>query len=220
MKKILNTVIFVLLCSYCWAQGTQLEKEFKTPPKIQTGVYWYWMCGNISKEGVIADLKAMKKVGINRAFIGNNYFDPYKGGRTVRLMSDEWWDITHTALKTASELDIEIGIFNSPGWTQAGGPWVKPSQAMRYLTSSEMRIKGPATISTQLEKPIAEFQDVKVIAYPAPKNDLLTLNKSNSRIKISPDLVNSDRLFDGDNFTGAGMPQNVDVTVDIIANKE
>lgn len=112
MKKILNTVIFVLLCSYCWAQGTQLEKEFKTPTKIQTGVYWYWMCGNISKEGVVADLKAMKKVGINRAFIGNNYFDPYEGGRTVRLMSDEWWDITHTALKTASELDIEIGIFN------------------------------------------------------------------------------------------------------------
>lgn len=221
MKRVLNILICVLACIYCSAQKIQLEKDFITPPEsVQTAIYWYWMCGNISKEGVVADLKAMKKVGINRAFIGNNYFDPYEGGRTVRLMSDEWWDITHTALKTASELDIEIGIFNSPGWTQAGGPWVKPSQAMRYLTSSEMRIKGPATISTQLEKPIAEFQDVKVIAYPAPKNDLLTLNKSNSRIKISPDLVNSDRLFDGDNFNGAGMPQNVDVTVDIIANKE
>ncbi|MEI3445134.1 MAG: glycosyl hydrolase [Bacteroides thetaiotaomicron] len=23
-------------------------------------------------------------------------------------------------------LIIEIGIFNSPGWSQSGGPWVKP----------------------------------------------------------------------------------------------
>lgn len=43
----------------------------------------------------------------------------------------------HTALKTATELDIEIGLFNSPGWSQSGGPWVKPEQSMRYLAHSE-----------------------------------------------------------------------------------
>lgn len=59
------------------------------------------------------------------------------------MLSDEWWDVLHTALKKATELDIEIGIFNSPGWSQSGGPWVKPEQAMRYLASSETRVKGP-----------------------------------------------------------------------------
>lgn len=221
MRNILNVIICAALFSCCSDSGTQLEREFATPPEaVQTSVYWYWMCGNISKEGVVKDLEAMKKVGINRAFIGNNYFDPYEGGRNVKLMSDEWWDVTHTALKTASELGIEIGIFNSPGWTQAGGPWVKPNEAMRYLTSSELRVKGPSAISVQLEKPIAEFDDVKVIAYPAPKDDLLTLNQSNSKIKISPTLENSDKMFDGDKVSGAGLPENVDVSVDITTDIE
>ena len=41
------------------------------PDSIQTSVYWYWISDNISKEGVVKDLYAMKKAGINRAFIGN-----------------------------------------------------------------------------------------------------------------------------------------------------
>jgi hypothetical protein len=48
-----------------------LEVGFVTlPDSIQTSVYWYWFSDNISKEGVINDLIAMKKAGINRAFIG------------------------------------------------------------------------------------------------------------------------------------------------------
>ncbi|MDR1865761.1 MAG: glycoside hydrolase family 2 [Bacteroidales bacterium] len=221
MKKVLITVVFAALYVSCSTQITQLDKEFAVPPStVQTGVYWYWMCGNISKEGVVKDLQAMKRVGINRAFIGNIYFEPYEGGRNVRLMSDEWWDITHTALKTAAELDIEIGMFNSPGWTQAGGPWVKPNEAMRYLTASERRVSGPENISVQLEKPVAEFDDVKVIAFPAPKDDRLLLNHKNANITVSPALENAERLFDGDTFHGAGMPTDTDVCIDIAADGE
>ena len=40
---------------------TALESGFITPPdSILTSVYWYWMCGNISKEGVVKDLEEMK----------------------------------------------------------------------------------------------------------------------------------------------------------------
>ena len=88
------------------------------------------------------DLEAMKKVGINRAFIGDIGLEDIPYGK-VKLMSDEWWDILHTALKTATRLNIEIGIFNSPGWSQSGGPWIKPQQAMRYLTASQTMVKGP-----------------------------------------------------------------------------
>lgn len=70
----------------------------------------------------------MKSVGINRAFIGNIGYKSTPYGK-VKLFSEEWWDILHTALKTATELNIEIGIFNSPGWSQSGGPWVKPEQS-------------------------------------------------------------------------------------------
>ncbi|MDR1602697.1 MAG: glycoside hydrolase family 2 [Tannerella sp.] len=143
-----------------------LEESFKTPPdSIRTSVYWYWVNDHISKEGVVQDLQSMKQAGINRAFIGSNIVSGDYFGK-VKVFSDEWWDVLHTALKTASELDIEIGLFNCPGWSQSGGPWVKPEQAMRYLASSELRVKGPAKISQQFVKPDTFFQDVKVLAFP------------------------------------------------------
>ena len=85
-----------------------LETSFiHIPDSIQTSVYWYWISDNISKEGVIKDLEAMKKVGINRAFIGNIGLDDIPYGK-VKLFSDEWWDILHTALKTATRLNTKL----------------------------------------------------------------------------------------------------------------
>jgi hypothetical protein len=145
-----------------------LESAFITAPdSIQTSVYWYWLSGNVSKKGVIRDLEAMKKVGINRAFIGDIGLNDVPSGK-VKFRSDEWWDILHTALKTATRLNIQIGIFNGPGWSQSGGPWVRPEQAMRYLTASEIMVKGPVSLNRQLARPQADFQDVKVLAYPVP----------------------------------------------------
>ena len=91
--------------------------------------------------------------------------------------------------KTAGDLGIEIGIFNSPGWSQSGGPWVKPAEAMRYLTSSELLISGPKNITVKLEKPAENFQDVKVIAYPAPKENNLTLSKNNIQLNANSKVV-------------------------------
>lgn len=111
----------------------QIEDGFRNiPDSVQTAVYWYWIDNYISKEGVVKDLEAMKRVGINRAFIGNQGISDDPDG-PVRLFSDEWWDITHTAMKTAGELGIEIGMFNCPGWSQSGGPWIKPEQSMKYV---------------------------------------------------------------------------------------
>ena len=146
---------------------SSVEKEFLNPPdSILTSVYWYWISDNISKEAVVKDLHAMKKAGINRAFIGNIGLSeseaPY--GK-VKIFSDEWWEITHTAMKTATELNIELGLFNSPGWSQSGGPWIQPENSMRYLASSELRVTGPQKLSQNLIKPTADFQDVKVIAW-------------------------------------------------------
>ena len=80
-----------------------LASGFVTPPdSIQTSVYWYWISNNISKEGVIKDLESMKKAGINRAFIGNIGQDDVPYGN-VKMLSEEWWDILHAALKKATE---------------------------------------------------------------------------------------------------------------------
>ncbi|MDQ2864235.1 MAG: hypothetical protein M3R50_11430, partial [Bacteroidota bacterium] len=70
---------------------SKIAYGFATPPdSLQLSVYWYWISDNISKEGVIKDLHAMKKVGINRAFIGNIGLDETPYGK-VKILSDAWW---------------------------------------------------------------------------------------------------------------------------------
>ncbi len=145
-----------------------LREGFRVvPDSVQTAVYWYWISDNISEEGVVKDLQAMKKVGINRAFLGSMGVDGVPYGN-VKFLSPEWWKITHTALKTATDLGIEIGIFNSPGWSQSGGPWVKPEEAMRYLSFKELVVEGDGTVQTiELPGQDANAQLVKVQSFPA-----------------------------------------------------
>lgn len=183
-----------------------LESGFISPPdSIQTSIYWYWISDNISKEGAVKDLHAMKEAGINRAFIGNIGIDGLPYGE-VKMLSDEWWEILHLALKTATELGIEIGIFNSPGWSQSGGPWIKPEESMRYLASSETTLQGPQKIEQRLEQPTELFQDVKVIAFPATKNENRVLTHQNAVIQSTPSIPELSNITDGNNKTGVRFP--------------
>lgn len=204
MKQFL--IFYLVFCLQGLYAQSKLETDFANPPKtIQSTVYWYWISDNISKEGVVQDLLAMKTAGINRAFIGNIGINEVPYGK-VKMLSPEWWDILHTALKTATELEIDIGIFNSPGWSQSGGPWIKPNQAMRYLASSELRVNGQKNISQRLEKPNLEFQDVKVIAFPAPKSDFVYLNTKSAYISSIPAVSGIEKLVDLDTRTGIEIP--------------
>lgn len=226
-KTIMNHLIIILLVtglmtslSSCDPTSQQqnisvqeLEKGFKEiPDDIQTSVYWYWISDNLSKEGVIKDLESMKAVGINRAFIGNIGLPPAdQPYGTVKLFSDEWWDILHTALKKAGELNIEIGIFNSPGWSQSGGPWIKPEQSMRYLNTSKVTVEGPQQLSLQLAKPAEIFQDYKTLACRIDKEQ--TLNTSNTRISSTPQLTEVTHLMDKNEETELNLGTNNELTL-------
>jgi len=199
----------------------KLANAFTNPPDtIQTSVYWYWMSDNISKEGVVKDLQAMKREGINRAFIGNIGYSSTPYGK-VKMFTDEWWDILHTALKTATELNIEIGIFNSPGWSQSGGPWIKPEQAMRYLTSSELNVMGPIKLERKLVQPNKDFQDVRVIAFEAPKDYGNNFADLKPTITSSVSLINARYLMDKDTSTKTLISAEKSfITVDFETKKE
>jgi hypothetical protein len=190
------------------------NQHFLTPPEsMTTGVYWYWMSDNISKEGVVRDLQAMKRAGVNSAFIGNIGGQGVAFGK-VKIFTDEWWDVLHTAMKTAGELGIEIGMFNCPGWSQSGGPWIKPSQAMRYLAASETKVKGPGKTTVRLpaphaasrmgewsgasfvnneDRPSEDFQDVRVLAFPLAKEYKLNLfDLPGASVTVSDNILHPD----------------------------
>ena len=40
---------------------------------------------------------------------------------------------------------MEIAIAGSPGWSESGGPWVKPQDGMKKIVWTETRVFGGAT---------------------------------------------------------------------------
>jgi hypothetical protein len=227
MKIIFSIILYLILGisfngysqSLSSTNSVGLQTGFITiPDSIQTSVYWYWISDNISKEGVVKDLEAMKKVGINRAFIGNIGLDDVPYGK-VKLFSEEWWDIMHTALKTATRLNIQIGIFNSPGWSQSGGPWVKPEQAMRYLTSSEMMVKGPMIFNKKLYKPQVNFQDVKVLAYPVANDYDTDISALKPILTSVPAMDSLNNLMDHNKATAIHFNKEQQLSLNINTQK-
>ena len=48
-------------------------------------------------------------------------------------------DLIDCLILCSSEVE-GVGLFNCPGWSQSGGPWVKPEEAMRNWTSKGIEI--------------------------------------------------------------------------------
>lgn len=180
--------------------NSPLAKVFVSPQDVQTSCYWYWISGNVSKEGVVNDIKSMKRAGINRAFIGFQGIEEVPRG-PVYIQTDKWYDIVHAALKAATEENIEIGIFNSPGWSQAGGPWISPNQSMRYLASQQALVNGGENKTITFPHPENFLQNVKVLAYKR--------NNTNTSIVpseiVSEGIVDISNMFDGNPNTVSGF---------------
>jgi hypothetical protein len=155
----------------------RIKSGFVTPADTnKVWCYWYWLNDDISREGVTKDLEAMKAAGIGGAFIGNINPDEVNG--RVPLFSEAWWDIMVHAVNEGKRLGVDIGVFNCPGWSQSGGPWVKPEMAMRYLVGSETPVPGGKPVMVKLPKPAAIFQDVAVLAIPDRSDLYRTIRKS------------------------------------------
>ena len=77
------------------------------------------------------------------------------------------------AIAEAARLGLEIDLNNDDGWNN-GGPWITPDLAMQKLTWTETVVRGPATLSSTLEKPPTNldfYRDVAVVAYRTPPED-------------------------------------------------
>jgi hypothetical protein len=144
----------------------ELADRFSNPPEYtKPRCYWYWIDGHISREGITHDLEAMRRVGIGEGYIG------IIGGGEVKALSDPWWQLIEHAVREGGRIGVDIGLFNCPGWSQSGGPWIKPSQSMRYVALPELHLKGPQHFEGNLPAPKGDFQDIAVLAFPTPAGE-------------------------------------------------
>jgi hypothetical protein len=131
-------------------------QRIRPPESTKPWCYWYWISDNISKEGISRDLESMARVGIGEAIIGNIFLEDVPAG-DVKALSEPWWEMVEHAIREAGRVGVRIAMFNCPGWSQSGGPWIQPDQAMRYLASSEIRVQGPVAFTGPLPVPATPF---------------------------------------------------------------
>jgi hypothetical protein len=164
-----------------------LTKGFISPPdSARPGVYWYFMDGNMSKEGMTRDLESMKKAGIgNLIFLEVNVGVP-RG--SVDFLSNKWQELFKHSVSECERLGIRMTLGIGPGWTGSGGPWVSPGQSMQHLVSSTIQVSddeknkiklplpqpkepyfGEGGFTPDLKKQWNDFyEDIAVLAFPTP----------------------------------------------------
>ncbi|GGD04166.1 glycosyl hydrolase [Hyunsoonleella pacifica] len=166
MKKLIALICLFLFLTGCSnSENYEIIKSGFVKPTEDNTVwcYWYWINDDISKDGITKDLLAMKKAGIGGALIGN--INPAHKDGKVPMLSEDWWSHMVHAVVEGKRIGVDIGIFNCPGWSQSGGPWVDYTKAMRYLTFSETKVEGGKTLALPLEKPKEKFQDTHTFAF-------------------------------------------------------
>src|SRR5712692_8786695 len=132
-----------------------LEQGFQQPPdSARPRVWWHWMNGNISKEGIKLDLEWMHRVGLG----GFQNFDaalatPQVVDHRLAYMTPEWKDAFKYATILADQLGMEMAIAGSPGWSESGGPWVPASQGMKKYVWSETVIQGGKPFTGRIAPP-------------------------------------------------------------------
>ena len=155
------------------AQADSIEDGFRHPPdSARPQTWWHWMNGNITKEGITADLEAMKRVGIGGATIVNADCGIPAG--PVKFLGPEWREMVRHAAREADRLGLELCLENCAGWSSSGGPWNTPEHAMQRVTTSEQKVKGPVHFSGVLPSPPSRldyYRDIAVLAFRTPEGE-------------------------------------------------
>lgn len=166
LKRAIAASFIAALCSGGVRAADPLVEGFRNPPdSARPRTWWHWVNGNISESGIDADLAWLKSVGIG----GVQNFDVNLGMPTlvpkrIAYMTPEWKRAFSHAVDVATKSGLEFAIASSPGWSETGGPWVAPADAMKKLVWSETLIEGGRRFTGHLPAPpstTGPFQDME-----------------------------------------------------------
>ena len=181
------------------ATSAQVESQaFLHPPDAaKPWVFWYWMQAAVSKEGIRADLHAMKSAGI-----GGAYLMPISGAAnpplytpTAQQLSPRWWEMVRYAMQQADSLGLQLAMHDCDGFAVAGGPWITPALSMQKITWSRTTLDGGGPIDIDLQQPSSEenyYEDIAILAFPTPASwypsdtPTVTSNKGDAQYLAHP----------------------------------
>jgi hypothetical protein len=152
------------------APADEWVQNFRQPPaSARPWVYWFWLNGNITSNGVTADLEAMKRVGIGGVLIME--VDQGAPVGPVDFMSSTWRQLFKHVAAEAQRLGLEVNMNNDAGWNGSGGPWITPEESMQKVVWTSTNLTGPGRFEGTLRpaRAVAGFyRDITVLAFPTP----------------------------------------------------
>jgi hypothetical protein len=168
-KLITAAIVLIAAFGVASAQNPSdsLKSGFEDPPaSARPRVWWHWMNGNISKDGIKLDLEWMHRVGI----AGFQNFDaalatPQMVDHRLAYMTPEWKDAFKYAITLGNQLGLEEAIAGSPGWSESGGPWVPAAEGMKKYVWSETWVEGGKSFTGTLAHPPSNTGAFQNIAF-------------------------------------------------------
>jgi hypothetical protein len=168
-KFLVSASALVLLGAAAVRAEPTLEEGFQNPPQsARPRVWWHWMNGNITEDGIAKDMAWMKRVGIGGLQnFDANLITPQVVQKRLVYMTPEWKHAFKFAATEAERQGLELTIASSPGWSETGGPWVPPEDGLKKLVWSETVMTGGAPFTGKLAAPpstTGPFQNLKMAA--------------------------------------------------------
>ena len=158
MKRNLLIALFgvaVLVCPVMRAADSLVAGFQKPPHAAKPWVFWFWINGNISKDGITADLEALHSAGVGGVLwmevSGMSWAPdgPVPGG------SPQWHECIQWALRECARLGMEFDLTVDFGYG-SGGPHITPDRSMQKLYWSEAELTGGRKVDQVLPRPAVE----------------------------------------------------------------
>lgn len=153
--------------------GVAADRELETgfhasPPAAKPQVLWHWISGNVTNEGITADLEAMRRIGVGGASIVSVYREIPRGD--AAFLSPVWRERVAHAVRESARLGLELSLTTGEGWSESGGPWVTPAESMQQAVWSETAVAGGQRVRlADLAEPArvhGHYRDIAVLAWP------------------------------------------------------
>jgi len=182
------TLLSLILGASQLTAADRLELEFQKPPdEARPWVYWFWLNGNITKEGITADLEAMKRVGIRGVLIME--VDQGSPVGPADFMGPQWRELFKHVHKEARRLDLEVNMNNDAGWNGSGGPWIRPEDSMQKIVWAETDLTGPRHFDATLPLPESKanfYRDISLLAFPKMGSYRIPNIRSKAAFEMGP----------------------------------
>ncbi|WP_454758568.1 glycosyl hydrolase [Caulobacter segnis] len=175
-RPVALSLILALSVSHGALAADALRDGFATPPaEARPQVFWQWINGNVTQEGIHLDLEWMQRAGIGGSILFDIGFGsppiPQYVEKRVGYGSPEWKAAVRYAAAESKRLGLQFGMQAGGGWSETGGPWVKPEEAMKKLVWSETVVSGKGPIVLAPPPGVSgPFQDLPISArFAEPK---------------------------------------------------